>query len=57
MEHAVLVRSADVLTDSDVPDADRPCFRVAAESTDREGARLPVEEFRDRIAAWRKEPA
>jgi hypothetical protein len=57
MEHAVLVRSADVLTDSDVPDADRPCSHVVAESTDAEGARLLVEEFRDRIAAWRKEPA
>ena len=57
MEHAVLVSSADVLTGFDVPDTDRPCFRVIAESTDVEGARLLVEEFRDRIAAWRKEPA
>ena len=40
-----------------IPDADRPCFHVVAESTDTEGARLLVEEFRDRIAAWRKEPA
>jgi hypothetical protein len=53
----VLVRPADVLTDFVLSDADRPCFLVVAESTDAEGARLLVEEFRDRIAAWRKEPA
>jgi hypothetical protein len=57
MEYAVLVRSADVLTDSEVSDANWPCCYVAAESTDTEGARLPVEEFRDRTAARREEPA
>ncbi len=40
-----------------IPDADRPCFHVVGESTDGERARLLVEEFRDRIAAWKKEPA
>ena len=53
----MLAESADVLTEFDVPDADRPCSHVVAETTDREGARLLVEELRDRIAAWRKEPA
>ena len=40
-----------------IPDADRPCFQVVAESTDGERARRLVEEFRDQIGAWRKEPA
>jgi mannose-1-phosphate guanylyltransferase/phosphomannomutase len=40
-----------------IPDADRPCFHVVAESTDRARARLLVEEFRDRITSWRKEAA
>ena len=40
-----------------IPDADRPCFHIVAESTDTERARALVEEFRDRIAGWRKEPA
>jgi mannose-1-phosphate guanylyltransferase/phosphomannomutase len=40
-----------------IPDADRPCFHVVAESTDRGRARLLVEEFRERITAWRKEAA
>lgn len=40
-----------------IPDADRPCVHVVAESTDRGRARLRVEEFRDRITAWRKEAA
>jgi phosphomannomutase len=40
-----------------IPDADRPCFHVVAGSTDRGRARLLVEEFRDRITAWRKEAA
>jgi phosphomannomutase len=38
-------------------DADHPCFRMVVESTDGEWARLPVEEFPDRTAAWRKEAA
>ena len=40
-----------------IPDPDRPCLHVVAESTDRGRARLLVEEFRDRITAWRKEAA
>ena len=40
-----------------IPNADRPCLHVVAESTDRGRARLLVEEFRDRITAWRKEAA
>ena len=40
-----------------IPDGDRPCFHVIAESTDPEGAQLLVEAFRDRTAARRKEPA
>ncbi len=40
-----------------IPDADRPCFHVVAEATDNERARTLVEEFRDRITGWRKEPA
>jgi mannose-1-phosphate guanylyltransferase / phosphomannomutase len=40
-----------------IPDADRPCFHVVAESTDRGRARLLVEEFGERITAWRKEAA
>ncbi len=38
-------------------DADHPCIHVVVESTDGEQARLPVEEFPDRTAAWRKEAA
>jgi mannose-1-phosphate guanylyltransferase / phosphomannomutase len=40
-----------------IPDADRPCFQVVAESTDEERARRLVDEFRDHIGAWRKERA
>jgi mannose-1-phosphate guanylyltransferase/phosphomannomutase len=40
-----------------IPDADRPCFHVVAESPDGERAQGLMEEFRERIAAWRKEPA
>jgi mannose-1-phosphate guanylyltransferase/phosphomannomutase len=39
-----------------IPDADRPCFHIVAEGLDRDRARTMVEEFRDRIAGWRKEP-
>jgi mannose-1-phosphate guanylyltransferase/phosphomannomutase len=39
-----------------IPDADRPCFHVVAESTDGERARRLMEEFREQIGAWRKEP-
>jgi mannose-1-phosphate guanylyltransferase / phosphomannomutase len=40
-----------------IPDADRACFHVVAEAPDRERARVLAEEFRDRIAGWRREPA
>jgi mannose-1-phosphate guanylyltransferase/phosphomannomutase len=40
-----------------IPDADRACFHIVAEGLDGERARALVEEFRDRIAGWRKEPA
>ncbi|HET7874362.1 MAG TPA: mannose-1-phosphate guanyltransferase [Methylomirabilota bacterium] len=40
-----------------IPDADRPCFHIVAEAADGARARILVEEFRDRIAGWRKEPA
>jgi len=48
---AVMQRGAAIL------DADRSCVHVVVESTDGERARLPVEEFPDRTAAWRKEEA
>ena len=40
-----------------IPDADRACFHVVAEASDRERARALTEEFRDRISGWRREPA
>jgi mannose-1-phosphate guanylyltransferase / phosphomannomutase len=40
-----------------IPDADRACFHVVAEAPDRDRARVLAEEFRDRIAGWRREPA
>jgi len=40
-----------------VPDADRARAHVVAEPTNGERARVLVEEFRDRVAAWRKEAA
>lgn len=60
-EQRDLVEGVRVLRGEDwvaaIPDADRPCFHIVAESTDTERARALVEEFRDRIAGWRKEPA
>src|SRR4029453_258956 len=38
------------------PDADRACFHVVAEAGDKERARVLAEEFRDRIAGWRRGP-
>src|SRR5262249_51723886 len=40
-----------------IPAPDRPCFQLVAESTDAERARRLVDEFRDLIAVWRKEPS
>ena len=40
-----------------IPDADRPCFQVVAESTDGDRARRLADEFRERIGVWRREPA
>jgi mannose-1-phosphate guanylyltransferase/phosphomannomutase len=40
-----------------IPDPDRGCFHVVAESADGERARRLVEEFRDRIEGSRKERA
>ena len=37
-----------------IPDADRACFHVVAESADRERARALAEEYRGRIDGWRK---
>lgn len=37
-----------------IPDADRACFHVVAESADRERARVLAEEYRARIDGWRK---
>ena len=38
-----------------IPDADRACFHVVGESGDRERARSLVEDYRERIAAWRRD--
>jgi len=37
-----------------IPDADRACFHVVAESVDRDRARVLAEEYRERIDGWRK---
>jgi mannose-1-phosphate guanylyltransferase/phosphomannomutase len=37
------------------PDADRGCFHVVAEAGDKERARALAEEFRDKIAGWRRD--
>ena len=37
------------------PDADRACFHVVAEAGDKERARELAEEFRDKIAGWRRD--
>ncbi|HZV97013.1 MAG TPA: mannose-1-phosphate guanyltransferase [Candidatus Nitrosocosmicus sp.] len=39
------------------PDADRACFHVVAEAGDKERARALAEEFRDKIAGWRRDTA
>jgi mannose-1-phosphate guanylyltransferase/phosphomannomutase len=39
------------------PDADRACFHVVAEAGDKERARELAEEFRDKIAGWRRDTA
>jgi mannose-1-phosphate guanylyltransferase/phosphomannomutase len=38
-----------------IPDADRACFHVVAEAGDRARAQDLASEFRDHIAAWRRE--
>jgi mannose-1-phosphate guanylyltransferase / phosphomannomutase len=38
-----------------MPDADRACFHVVAEAGDRARAQNLAKEFRDHIAAWRRE--
>jgi mannose-1-phosphate guanylyltransferase / phosphomannomutase len=38
-----------------IPDADRACFHVVAEAGDRGRAQALAAEFRDHIAAWRRE--
>ena len=38
-----------------IPDPDRACFHVVGESADRERARSLVEDYRERIAAWRRD--
>ena len=40
-----------------IPDADRPCVHVAAESTNGERVRVLVEECRDRMTDQKKEAA
>jgi mannose-1-phosphate guanylyltransferase / phosphomannomutase len=40
-----------------IPDADRACFHVVAEASERGRARVLADEFHDRIAAWRKDAA